>query len=138
MTDFERGVVEATATWRDTRRAELNILNSGLSTGDMAGLKPDPYSDPEDDPDTSEIEEALLQAAKTPNTGATHGFAIGHQTQLNLLEARNRTAMVRRIGRRGALALVRGELEDGRRRDDQLETLIVLDDAPEGIGEDSA
>ena len=138
MTDFERGVVAATANWRDARRAEQEILREGISTGDFTGAQPDPYLDPENDVDTSTIEEALTQSAKAVVPGATHGFSIGHHTQLNLLDSRNRTAKVRRITRRGALALVRQELEDGRRRDDQLETLIVLDDAPEGVEEASA
>ena len=138
MAEFERGVVQATQEWRDRNRGIQDDLKEGLDTGSFAGTDTDPYQAPDTDPDTAPLEESLLQAMKAPANGASRGFSISHHTQLAFLEAHKRTGAVRRISRRGALALLRNELEDGRRRDDQLETLIVLDDAPEGVSEDNS
>jgi hypothetical protein len=129
MSRTERALVRDFEEWRDTRRELADRLHEGLVSGDFSDLIPEP-----NEPELDELEDALTTAMEDPmGTAATLGFFIGHHHQRGVLGAWNRTTAVRRISRRDALALVRRELEDGRRRDDQLETLIMVDDAPEGV-----
>ena len=133
MANFKRAVVQATSQWRDRRRSSMDGIGEGLSSGSFAGIETNLYADEGEAPDVSELETSLLQAWQDADSDASRGFCISHHSQLAILEAEKRTGVLRRMTRRGALALLRSELEDGRRRDDQLETLLLVDDVPEGL-----
>ena len=130
MSRFERAITSEMAEWMRSRRTRLNDLRTGLGSGDFSGIEETEIADP----DLSNIEEALTAAMEDPvGSRATMGFAIGHHTQRGVLASWKRTERVRGITRSQALALALGELEDGGRRDRQLENLILIDDVPEGI-----
>lgn len=131
MTNTERAITPGFAVWLDALTDATEGLREALTTGDFSN-RPRPL--PGDDVNTEEIEEALTASITDPlGTAATLGFTIGHHTQRNVLQAWRRTERLRRSRRGHALALLTQALEDGQRRANQVETLILTDDNPEGV-----
>ncbi len=121
-----RGIHKDFEAWKTERRAFLEATRQGLETGEFVeppGVDPDPLG----------VQAELWEAYTVLGQGTKVDYPLGAYPQLYLLEAAKRTAAVAKLSRADALARLRGELEDGTRRDLQLETLILNNDVPEGI-----
>jgi len=125
-----RGIHKDFEAWMSQRREFLEATRQGLNNGDFAS----PLElDSSKDPDPAGIQAEIWEIYTVLGQGTKIDYPLGAYPQLHLLEAAKRTAAVVRVSRADALARLLGELEDGTRRDLQLETLVLNNDAPEGI-----
>ena len=91
------------------------------------------YEDPQNDPDAEAVAAGYLAVRTVYNPAVGVGYGIATLAQLHILESAKRTAATARLSRADAIGMLVTQLTDGSRRDDQFDTLLLYNDAPEGI-----